>query len=154
MSGRWQADPRPEPGLLTLDQVKGRVEQLAARIAAPADMLPTYGKTLDYGHPHIERDTTYHWVVVERGEELERRTTTDLDELLYWTFETVTFDMAVKAGHYSASTQDPRRQYWTKQINLLIALHPGWAARCRARIDAVLAVTPFTDGGAGRIEES
>ena len=34
------------------------------------------------GYAHLEVDDAYHWVVVERGVDVQRRTTQDLDELL------------------------------------------------------------------------
>jgi hypothetical protein len=43
------------------------------------------------GSPYIEvADDAYFFVSEERGVELERRRTDDLDELLYWIFDGVT----------------------------------------------------------------
>ena len=68
---------------------------MALAIAAPASSLPTFGKTEDGARPHIEvRSDAYHYVVVERGCELERKRTPDLQELLYWVFSDVTHQMA------------------------------------------------------------
>jgi hypothetical protein len=85
----------------SLADLKQFVEKLAAKIEAPASLLPTYGHSLDGAHPHVEADHgeadhgeadnrktdhagMWHYVTVERGRELERKTTVNLDDLLYW----------------------------------------------------------------------
>ena len=80
----------------TLVRVKNRVDEMAAIIKAPIALLPTYEISKDFAHPHIEIDNIglYNYVIVERGHELERKTTSNLNELLYWIFRSVTFTMA------------------------------------------------------------
>jgi hypothetical protein len=81
--------------MLNLDAVRKRVEALARVIDAPVDSLPTYGHSADFGRPHIEVDSgNYHYVVCERGEELEREVFLDEGGLLYRIFRSVSFDMA------------------------------------------------------------
>src|SRR4051812_13388363 len=66
------------------------VARLAALNGAPAGYLPTYGRSEDFARPHIEFDgTQFHFVVVERGQELERVSSTDPLEILYHVFESV-----------------------------------------------------------------
>ena len=67
----------------SLNEIKSEIDRLAAQIGAPDDLLPTYGYSEDGARPHIEIDSHgYHYVVVERGEEINRVTTNSLDELL------------------------------------------------------------------------
>lgn len=80
-----------------------------------------------------------HWVVQERGIELERRTTLNRDELLYWVFQSVTFSMAadwevLRRDH----TEDFRRALFTKQFELLGRLHRPWVARRKAELGPIL----------------
>ena len=57
---------------------------MANTIGAPANRLPTFGRSEQSGRPHIEVDPVgYHYIIAERGQELERRITFDLDDLLY-----------------------------------------------------------------------
>ena len=53
----------------SLETIESNVNTLALKINAPAHLLPTYGYSRDFAHPHIEVDSTglYHYVVVERG---------------------------------------------------------------------------------------
>src|SRR5712691_8192962 len=78
-----------------LDKIADDVASLAKKINTPKDYFPTFGATRDWGQPHIEVDKNfYHFVVVERGEELQRKSTKDYQELLYWIFAWITFQMA------------------------------------------------------------
>jgi len=70
--------------LLFLETIRKKIKDLAQKVNAPKDSLPTFGSTRDFGYPHIEVDKNgYHYVVVKRGKEYERNTTQDLDELFY-----------------------------------------------------------------------
>jgi hypothetical protein len=132
----------------SLAEVRERIEALAARIEAPAHLLPTYGVSEDFARPHIEADDRYHFVVVERGQELERRTTDDLGELLRRVFQSVVFSMACA---YELARrrpgEDPRRLIFSHERELLAALDPAWAERIAAEQAATLARHPFADGG-------
>ena len=133
--------------LLTLEAVRAEVERLARKIHAPAHALPTYGRTEDGARPHIEVDDRgYHWVVVERGKEYERVTTTSLDELLDRTFACVTHDMAFgyELAH-RVDSQDCRRIAFRRQLELLEALSPAWAERRRREQEEILQRNPFND---------
>ncbi len=80
----------------TLEQIKDMIDKIAKRISPPSFLLPTYGQTQDGARPHIEVNANgYHYMIVERGQELERKTTNHLSELLYWVFASVTHQMAV-----------------------------------------------------------
>ncbi len=100
------------------------------------------------GHePHIEVDTQgYHYVVVERGEELTRITTMDLDELLYHVFEAITFGLACDYEvTHRISGQDFRRLLFKYQIELLSTLSTQWAQRELADHRQILRQNPFDD---------
>ena len=73
---------------LSLDDIKRKVDELSAKINAPTDLQPNYGYSRDFAYPHIEVDNLglLHYVIVERGEELTRKTTDNFDTLLFWIF--------------------------------------------------------------------
>lgn len=121
-------------------ELEARVRALARAIDAPEDLVPTFGWSRDGGYPFIEwSGDAMHWVVRERGAELERRTTLDRDELLYWVFEFVTFSMAADWElRHRDDTEDFRRALFTKQFELLGRLHRPWVARCKAELGPIL----------------
>jgi len=134
--------------MLSLGQLRTRINRLARKIEAPRQHLPTYGHSQDFGRPHIESDQAYHFVVVERGQEWERRTTRDLDELLYWVFSSVTFGMASEFElRNRIPNADFRRALFRKQLDLLGNLDEKWRAQAKAELVLTLSNHPFSDGG-------
>jgi hypothetical protein len=128
-------------------EIKSEVDQLARKIRAPESLLPTYGRTRDAAHPHIEVDERgYHYVVVERGEELNRTTTGDIDKLLYHVFEGVTFSLACEyAVRNRTGLRDFRRQLFRRQTELLSKLSPKWAELKAQEHAQILSQHPFDD---------
>ena len=112
----------------SLIEIKSEVDRLAAQIGALDHLLPTYGYSVDGARPHIEIDSGgYHFVVVERGQEISRVTTNELDQLLYHVFEAVTFSLACQYElENRVKHQDFRRLMFRRQIELLSMLSPEW----------------------------
>jgi len=143
---------RPDPDaeemkLATLAEIKAEIDRRAAILGASPDLLPTYGVSRDFGYPHIEvDDRRYHFVIVERGQELDRFSTPQLKELLYRVFESVSF---VLAGRYEVQHripgEDSRRQMFGYQVQLLARLDRAWAERCSAKHKQILIENPFRD---------
>ena len=130
-----------------LEQFRQEVDRRAAIIDAPPGPLPTYGRTEDGARPHIEyANGQYHYVVVERGNELERHSSVDVDPILYHVFQGVTFSMAAqRAGRERRPGVDWRRQFFAIQLDLLGLLSLKWQASRRAAIDETLRLHPFDD---------
>jgi hypothetical protein len=62
--------------LLRLLDIEKRVRDLARQVGAPDRLLPTFGHSEDSARLHVEVDDVgLHYVVVERGKEVERNTT-------------------------------------------------------------------------------
>jgi hypothetical protein len=132
----------------TLAELKSEVDRRAAIIGAQAAYeLPTYGRSEDLARPHLEVDSRgYHFVVVERGQELERLTSRDLDEILFRVFQTVTFGLA--SAYELANRvegQDTRRLLFQKQVELLSRLSEQWGQRQARRHEDILRAHPFSD---------
>jgi hypothetical protein len=137
----------------TLDEVEADVTALGRMIGATSRDLPTYGKSRDFGYPHVEvANGLYHYVVVERGQELERRSSPDYDDLLYWIFESATHNLAFA---YELSNrvedQDCRRIAFPKQIELMNRLSPWMGERLEVHIAEVLSRAPYDDEAIKRV---
>lgn len=162
---RWVLSGRAELTLrcefaVTLDDVEREVRRLAAVIGAPDAGLPTFGSSIDGGHPHVELDgPVLSWVVRERGRELTRRSTRDPDELLYWVFEQITFAMAIRwVGLHRRAEEQYRAQLWRRQFELLGAIDTEWSARRARELGPLLAEVgleaPARASGDGTAERS
>jgi hypothetical protein len=131
----------------TLAQIKAQVTRFAQYIKAPPETLPTFGASADFGRPHIEvRETTYHYIAIERGKEISHSSTTDTDELLYWIFRDITSQMgySYELAHRD-STRDFRRIAFAHTLNLLERLNPAWKAKREIELIETLGKYPFQD---------
>jgi hypothetical protein len=125
--------------------IQRRVKALAGSLGK-SDYTIRSGSPED-GSPHVEVSDAYYFVVRERGVELSRRRTSDLDELLYWILEglasSIAWDFELR---HRREGKDPRRQGFAKQVELLATLSPDWAERKRAEQAEILKRHPFRDG--------
>jgi len=131
----------------SLAEIEVEINCLASKLGAPRTILPTYGQSEDGARPHIETDSRgYHYVVVERGQELSRATTRSVDDLLYLVFSSVTFRLACdyELAH-RLPTRDFRRLLFARQIELLSLLSLSWRERMSRHHQEVLEVSPFRD---------
>jgi len=128
-------------------EIQNEVQKLAKVIGASQDQLPTYGETRDLGYAHIEVDDLhYHYIYVERGQELERKSTQNFDELLYFIFFDATHNIAI---NYELSNRienkDSRRIWFAKQIELMYSLSPEFGSKVEAHISKILKFHPYDD---------
>jgi hypothetical protein len=133
--------------MLTIAEIKIEVDRLAPKISASGYYLPTYGRSEDFARPHIEVDARgYQYVVIERGEELKRITTNDLNELLYQIFEPITSRLACdyELAH-RVESQDCRRLNFQHQVDLLLILSKEWSLRKAQQRMQILLEYPFDD---------
>jgi hypothetical protein len=132
---------------ITLQEIKNRVEELAQKINAPNHMLPSYGSIKYDALPYIEIDNLglMYYVVFERGLELERKMTDQLDELLFWIFAPVTFWMASQYElEHRNTSQDSRRIMFSKQLELLGQLSEKWKVQEQEEHQRILRVAPYS----------
>ena len=133
---------------IDLDNIKILVDSLAEKIGSPQNLLPTYGRTIDSAHPHIEIDSSgqLYYVIVERGEEISREFAVDINDLLFRIFAGVTFSMACAFEvRRHKKNQDSRRQLFSKQEELLGILSEEWRIREQKEHQQILVSHPFED---------
>ena len=131
----------------SLRDIETAVAALARHIGASSQDLPTYGISHDLGRPHVEvENVLYHYVVMERGEELERRSTESYDELLYWIFSDVTHNLAFSYElRNRVEDQDCRRIAFPKQIELMKRISSTMGTRLEGDIADILRRAPYDD---------
>jgi hypothetical protein len=131
----------------TLHEIEADVAARARRIGASRHDLPTYGVSHDGGQPHVEVDgALYCYVVVERGNELQRHSSASYDDLLYWIFRSVTHSMAFFWEMTNrVEDQDCRRIAFPKQIELMTRLDREMGKRLEKEIAEILQRAPYDD---------
>ena len=94
---------------------------------------------------YVEIDSKgLHLVSRDRGFEVQRETTSDPGELLYWILrnETKTLASRFELDH-RIKGQDSRRIAFKKQEELLGELKPAWRERCKKEHEEILKENPF-----------
>lgn len=132
---------------VSISEIRGLVRSMGEKINAPSALLSIPSQSPGNGTPHIEvDDNNYMYVVSERGEEFIRQITSDLDELLYWIFDGITFSMAAKYEiNHRVGGVDPRRVIFSKQLEMLGLLSSEWALLAKKNIDETIKKSPYND---------
>ena len=132
----------------SLNDIKKKVDELALKINAPKNLLPTYGHIIGDATPCIEidRNGCMFYVISERGQEYERRKTDKIDDLLFWIFASVTFSMSCDYElRNRIEDRDCRRIMFDRQVELLGQLNETWGEREQAEHQNILKSFPFDD---------
>jgi hypothetical protein len=138
--------------LLTLPEIKAKVDQLAEKIGAPQNVLPTYGYSRGDGHPHIEISSQgYYYLSIERDAVGDRLITKNIDELLYKIFAFATFELALEYElAHRVKNQDSRRIMFQREVELLSMLSTQWAEQEAQEHEEILKRNPFDDYASAR----
>lgn len=133
--------------LLTVNEIQDKVNLLGSIINIPSKDLHIYPSPPGDGTPHIAIEgDSYNYVYSERGIEFCRRTTSSLDELLYW----IMFDFIHKiAVRYELKNRVPyhdgRRIIFPMIIDLMAKINPEWGIRVKNEINNTLQNSPYDD---------
>lgn len=132
-------------GLPSREIVEMQLGRFAAQLKAPAELLPSIGRMDESKRHFVEMgEIYYHYIFYNRGQEISRHTTERLDELLYWVFRDVTFEMASnEAGKDLVPGIDIREPIYRIQGKLMENLKKAWSERLRREMEEVLTRNPF-----------
>ena len=89
-----------------------------------------------FATPYLEIDgKEYHFVVCERGVEIERKVTLIDDEILYWFADCGVRSLASHfAALKNAKDGEFRSRYFRRQFYLMLSIKPEWATRKKREI--------------------
>ena len=138
--------------MLKLFEIENKVNELAYKIGATQNILPTYGYSEQTARPHVEvSPQAYDYVVAQSGQEISRSITVDVNELLYKIFADVTFAIAIAyAEENRIESQDIRRATFQRQVELVTLLSQSWGERMSKEQTQTLKQAPFDDHGSVR----
>lgn len=131
----------------TLSALKSSYLEIAQRLHAPIEYVRFAESPQHDGSPHIESNGNgFAYVITERGEEYERKTTTYEDDILYWLVRDLTREMASRFElEHRQANADSRRMFFQKHIELIGTIDRGWENRLKTEYDTVLEQHPFRD---------
>jgi hypothetical protein len=126
--------------LLSIDEIKGKINDILKELSGKLNCeinenyLPTYGIPKGDGTPYIiTNENGYNYIYSERGFDFQTRTTNDIDELLFWTFEDFVFSVVDK--------RDKKREEWFKEEeDILMKINTDWANLLKERNRKILLI--------------
>lgn len=130
-----------------LQKLQVAYNELCQRIKPRTGQYTILTEREDVGVPHVEfTNSEYHYVVTERGLELERRSTPKRLEILYWLLYDLTFWMGV-AYEFKSRIDGPdvRRKIFAHQVELMKRADGQFADRLESQIAETLSQHPFVD---------
>ncbi len=133
--------------MLNFNEIQEKIYEYGSIINAPKDILKIYPSPQPNGIPYIQiNNNEYLYIVEERGIELERRRTANIDVLLYWIMSDVIFFLATQ---YELENRienfDNRRLIFKKEVELFKVLKKDWANITEVRINKILEESPYND---------
>ncbi|MFX1497907.1 MAG: Imm63 family immunity protein [Promethearchaeota archaeon] len=135
------------PKIYSISTIRKKVREYGKKINAPSQLLSVRSSSDGFGTPYIEIDKNgYNYVISERGEEFERRQTTDFDKLLYWIFKDIVFEMASQYElDHRIPNEDFRRQLFTKEQELMRQLDLKFVKWKKKEFDKILEESSYED---------
>ena len=132
--------------MLNHQQVQDIVNDYGRKIGLSTNDVILRKKPSGFGEPHLEiSDDYYHYVVCERGSELTRKSSRDVDDFIYRFFETTTSMIASEYQQQNTVIgEDQRIICFHKQIELMTELSDEWGKRKEADIAEILQNDPYS----------
>ncbi len=133
--------------MITLQELYAQVQELARKIDATPELLPTFGTSDLGGRPYIViKADTFYYLANDRETVTLSRQTTSLPTLLYWIFEHITARLgAAYEKEHRVPDVDRRRLAFKKQLELLETLEVEWRELRQQEIKDILAKHPYRD---------
>jgi hypothetical protein len=139
----------PEGGQVMIEatEVQKIIYEYGERASIPRSLLILPTAPVGDGSPHLEiSDGMYHLIYSERGFEFGRKSSAEIDDLLYWFFDDVCSN--VSFGYELENRiegQDCRRIAFSRKQELLRAIKSEWEERVALDIREILKNNPFED---------
>jgi hypothetical protein len=119
----------------SISTIKSKYYKIAKKLNAPKLYSCFNTEPQHDGSAHVElKNGKYNYVVTERGEEYERKTTNDPDEILYWLISTLVY--SISSNHELNNrdkNKDFRRKMFKKEVELITQISSEWGAKKAGR---------------------
>lgn len=137
--------------MLTINEVENRVYELGniLNIDKESRLYPMFSNTPEVFSEGVSiyvTDTKYHYIIMERGRERKHYESSDLDDILYYIFKSITFSLASDYEvKHRRENQDFRRLLFSKQLELIRKISEQYYQKCNHQIKEILKISPFRD---------
>ena len=131
----------------SIEDLKKNIFDLGGKISAPLSLVSFADRPTNSGRPHVEmKGGKYHYVITEKGEELDRRISDQKEDILYWIFKDITSELASEYEQKNRKgSVDFRRLKFSKQLQLMTDIDLAWGERFSKEIEGILKDYPYDD---------
>ena len=143
-------------GPVCLEEIRRAIDERVDRLRALGQVrdawvpVPWAESHDEGGYCYGVEGGAYVFAARERGEELGRRETGSLDELLFWCLDSVVMVMAAEwEVTHRRPDEDSRRQVFARRLELMAAVDEAWASRLQGQLERVLERNPYDDALVG-----
>ncbi|WP_417813918.1 Imm63 family immunity protein [Thalassospira alkalitolerans] len=129
----------------SLKEIQLLVFHLGDKIDAPYASTIIFDSSPQNGRPHLEiKGDEFHYICEERGLIIHDNKTNNIDELLYWIFQNISFEMALDYEFKNRKKgQDTRKILFSKQLEILQKISEKWKLKRQEEINGILKFNPF-----------
>ncbi|PKR57772.1 Imm63 family immunity protein [Thalassospira lohafexi] len=129
----------------SIKEIQLLVFQLGDKIDAPHNSTRIFDSSPQNGKPHLEiKGEEFHYICEERGLVICKNKTNNIDELLYWIFQDISFEMALDYEYKNRiKNQDSRIILFSKQLEILQKISEKWKLKRQHEINEILKFNPF-----------
>lgn len=132
---------------VSIEEIQSEVFLLGKKIDAPKSLLLVSDVPVEDGTPYVELvSNNFRYLSSDRGYEIFRKSTSSLDDLLYWIISRAAHQMSVAFEIKNRlSGDDPRRLQFYRFLELMNAISESWGMRAKLEIEKILEASPFID---------
>ncbi len=134
--------------MLSNKEIEATIRQFARKIGVQnIEKYFTFDSPVGDATPMLcIEDGELCFIISERGEEIERISSVDSLEVLFFLFESITFTIATDYElEHRIPGKDFRRLLFQKQEELMNTLLPVWGEKLRSEHSDILSEAPFID---------
>lgn len=126
--------------VLSSAELRQILETNFAKISSDLHLLPEINNSNSNCEPFIEIwQNAYYYICLERGKDVFRKQTTDLNELIFMVMENLTFKMALDwAKLQPKSNSDLRIPAFAKQVELMKTINLDYGDRLNASLQKII----------------
>ncbi|WP_417810608.1 Imm63 family immunity protein [Thalassospira alkalitolerans] len=129
----------------SLKEIQLLVFHLGDKIDASYASTIIFDSSPQNGRSHLEiKGDEFHYICKERGLIIYDNKTNNIDELLYWIFQNISFEMALDYEFKNRKKgQDSRKILFSKQLEILQKISEKWKLKRQEEINGILKFNPF-----------
>lgn len=137
----------------TKDSIINKVLEIASVIDCKPNLIPSFEYNPDGESIDVDLSGTLYYLVSERGREIERYSTYNVDDFLYKVFSRITSGMAEDFTVNNRNRNvDFRRQLFAEQLRLMSLIDPNWGPKIKLEHEKILYAKPYDDYASIRVD--